>query len=694
MKKRFLSVILTLSIICALFPTVTFAATYGSLTYEVNDDNTVTITDYNGYNKPVRDFVIPAEIDGLPVTSIGDDAFEFGSNLTSVTIPDSITYIGAGAFYHCSILNSVTIPDSVTSIGAGAFSMCDNLDSVYISDLAAYLNIDFGGSTSNPMYYADKLYINNQLATNIEIPYGVTQIPVYAFDGCDTLKSITIPESVAVIDSSAFGDCSSLININIPESVTYIGSSAFFGCDSLTNINIPESVNSISSSTFFGCDSLTNITIPESVTYIGDGAFQGCIGLTNITIPDNVTSIGESAFESCDNLINVSLGNGISNISENMFYNCKNLMSITIPDSVTSIGKDAFWGCDSLDRVYISDLASYLNIDFYGDTSTPMYYANKLYINNQRATKIEIPYGVTKIPSYAFFGCDSLTSVTVSGSVISIDAHAFDNCKGLTSVVLESGITTINNSAFYSCSNLKNITIPDSVTSISSSAFEGCISLTNLNYNAWRVFSDPFNNSTVSSVVLGDNVTSIDVSAFENCRNLEKIFIPKSVTEIEMAAFSGCDNLTEIEYGGSQADWDEIYIGIENECLTNANISFGKTSPTPEPDKNYPYTINDLSLKNTSGETITEAPVNKGFMVNVSFTKLMMRNVPDYIFVAVYDTDGAFLSLDYVQSNFAENYTYNVGFYIQPQKKEIGKIKAFVWNSFNDTTPLAEVKEL
>lgn len=111
----------------------------------------------------------------------------------------------------------------------------------------------------------------------------------------------------------------------------------------------------------------------------------------------------------------------------------------------------------------------------------------------------------------------------------------------------------------------------------------------------------------------------------------------------------------------------------------------------------YPYIINGLSLKTTGGaelDDINSIPSGASFMVNTSFTKVQPRNESDYVFVAVYGTEGNLLSLTYVQSNFADNYTYDVGFFIPAQTESIAKIKTFVWDAFAGMTPLAESKEL
>ncbi len=164
---------------------------------------------------------------GNGVTSIGDSAFGACKSLTSIIIPDSVTSIGAEAFWYCASLTSVTIPDSVTSIGNYAFSSCDSLTSVYISNIEAWCEIEFGSSSSNPLYFAKELYLNNKSVTNLTIPDSITSISDYAFYNCTSLTSIIIPDSVTSIGAEAFWGCESLIKVFVPDSVTSIGTDAF-----------------------------------------------------------------------------------------------------------------------------------------------------------------------------------------------------------------------------------------------------------------------------------------------------------------------------------------------------------------------------------------------------------------------------------------------------------------------------------
>ena len=387
------------------------------------------------------------------VTSIGDHAFEYCSDLTSITIPNSVTSIGEYAFYYCSGLTSITIGSGVTSIGGLAFEGCSGL-------------------------------------TSITIGSGVTSIGGLAFEGCSGLTSITIPNSVTSIGGSAFEFCESLTSITIPNSVTSIGFSAFWGCSGLTSIVveegntmydsrencnaiietatntlitgcqntiIPNSLTSIEAYAFSHCDGLTSIIIPENVETIGIYAFHLCSGLTSVTIGNSVTSIGYDAFAYCSGLTSIVVEEGntmydsrencnaiIETATNTLIRGCQNTI---IPNSVTSIGNCAFSGCSGL-------------------------------------TSVTIPNSVTSIGYAAFDDCSSLTSITIPNSVTSIGSSAFSGCKSLTSITIPNSVTSIGNSAFGGCSGLTEITIPNSVTSIGNYAFEDCSSLVVVNVEA------------------------------------------------------------------------------------------------------------------------------------------------------------------------------------------------------------------
>ena len=288
-----------------------------------------------------------------------------GTLITDLVIPEGVTRIGSHAFWDCSSLTSVTIPNSVMSIGDYAFSDCGSLTGVYITDLAKWCGISFGNFLANPLHYANKLYLNGTLITDLEIPEGVTSIGNSAFCGCSSLTSITIPDSVTSIGEVAFSSCSSLTSITIPEGVTSIGYQAFSSCSSLTSITIGSSVTSIGYSAFSYCSSLTGVYITDLAKWCGISfgdsyanplyyahqLYLNGTPVTDLVIPDGVTRIGDYAFYYCGSLTSITIPEGVTSIGESAFFGCSSLTSITIPSSVTSIGNQAFSWCSSLTSI-------------------------------------------------------------------------------------------------------------------------------------------------------------------------------------------------------------------------------------------------------------------------------------------------------------------------------------------------------
>ena len=252
------------------------------------------------------------------------------------------------------------------------------------------------------------------------------------------------------------------------------------------------------------------------------GDYQNAINWYNLTefyIPEDTLSIKEYAFKGCTKLEKVFIPDSVTSIGRYAFEGCSKLTSITIPNSVMSIGNSAFSYCSGL-------------------------------------TSITIPDSVTSIEERMFYGCSRLTSVTIGNSVTSIGNYAFSYCSGLTSVTIGNGVTSIGWEAFSYCSRLTSVTIGNSVTSIGNSAFYGCSSLTN--------------------VTIPDSVTSIGDLAFDSCSSLTSITIPNSVTSIGDFAFYKCGSLKEVNYKGTQEQWNNIEIGKYNSCLTNAKRNYIK----------------------------------------------------------------------------------------------------------------------
>ena len=276
----------TVGVIYDLSTDGTYAEVMG---YEGSAKRVIIASEYNGkpvksiYEEAFKKLAITSITIPDSVTSIGDEAFRSCDSLTSVTIGNSVTSIGSNAFYHCDSLTSVTIGNSVTSIGYQAFYNCTSLSSVnYLGTIEQWCGITFDGYHANPLYYAQKLYLNGELVEDLVIPSTVTEIKDYVFRGCTSIKSVTIPDSVTSIGVDAFYSCDSLSSVTIGNSVTSIGYQAFRYCSSLSSVTIGNSVTSIGSFAFYDCDSLSSVTIGNSVTSIGTFAFDDCGSLSTV----------------------------------------------------------------------------------------------------------------------------------------------------------------------------------------------------------------------------------------------------------------------------------------------------------------------------------------------------------------------------------------------------------------------------
>ena len=574
------------------------ALVQAQFTYTTNS-GAITITGYN----PAAGLkvVIPASINGHPVTAIGTNAFYFLATITNVAIPNSVASIGDFAFEECFSLASVTIGNSVTNIGEGAFVLCNGLTRVTIPDSVTSIgdgaftgcsrltNIAVNAASPNYASLGGALF-DKSLDTLLQFPGGLG-------------GSYAIPDSVANI-GDAFEGCS-LTSVTIPNSVTSIGEDAFDGCPGLTSVTIPNSVTSLGYESFAFCYGLTNVTIGNSVTNIGDNAFEGSV-LTSVTIPNSVTSIGGFAFASSSGLTSVTIGDSVTNIGEEAFEECSRLTNIAvnavnpyyassdgalfdkslntliqvpgglagsyaIPGSVTSIGVRAFVGCSVLTSVTIPDSV----------TSIGDYAFADCYI----LTSVTIGNSVTSIGEGAFEDCYVLTSATIPDSVTSIGDYAFFDCSGLTNITIPNSVTNIGQSAFVFCDGLTSVTIPDSVASIGDQAFASA-GLTNIAVNAANPnyasvggalfdksldtllqfpgglagsyaipdsvtnIGDAFENCSLTSVTIPDSITSIGEDAFEGC-TLTSVTIPDSVTNIGDGAFASCRGLTSVTIGDS-----------------------------------------------------------------------------------------------------------------------------------------------
>lgn len=450
------------------------------------DENGV-LTNYIGSDKEV---VIP---DG--VTVIGEGAFTFAPQVTSVTIPDGVTCIEEGAFVACYDLENIEIPASVTSIGKDAFLATKWLEN---------------RQQENPLVIVNHILLDGTTCTGdtVEIPDGVTCILPYAFEGCTDLVNIDIPESVVEFGNRAFFDTKWLAERQEEDSLVIVNQVLIDGSTTVGAAVIPEGVTCIAEGAFYDCNGLQRVEIPSSVTAIMDEAFAICTNLHNISIPSSVEKIGELVFNACKELetINVAQDNKvydsredcnalIETASNTLLTGCQNTV---IPADVKVIEEYAFCGCDKLEA-------------------------------------ITVPDSVTEIGMFAFGSCTSLTSITLSKNLKMLSDQVFSGCVALERLDIPSGVTEIGYQTFGDCESLAEVLFPETIKKIDYQAFLGCKALTNIE--------------------LKDGVEEIESYAFQGCEGLETVTIPPSVTSIGNNIFSRCkDTLVIRGYKGSEAE--------------------------------------------------------------------------------------------------------------------------------------------
>ena len=293
--------------------------------------------------------VIPEEVDGFTITSIGASAYESNRNITSIVIPDSIKEIGENAFKGATkIANFEAI--GVEKIGSGAFYNCTGL-------------VSFNAPNA------------------IELGDGV-------LEKCTKLKSVSIGASI--IPANQFKGCTALTDYDFTNIET-IGDSAFYGCKLLSGIDL-SGVKRIEDSAFRGCTGLTSLSL-NGVDSIGSQAFYNT-GLTSITLED-VGTIGASAFRSNSLLETVSL-NKVGEIGEGAFQNLSSVTNLTL-DNIEIIGASAFRSCTDLTELNIGSVGTIGGSVFNGCSSL---------------TELEIESADT-IETYAFYNCAALNNITI-----------------------------------------------------------------------------------------------------------------------------------------------------------------------------------------------------------------------------------------------------------------------------------------
>ncbi len=558
------------------------------------DDMTFTVwSDHlilTGCTSAASEIVIPSEVEGRPVTEIGDNAFAGLTTLTSVLIPESVTAVSTTAFEGTS-LKKVFLE---SYLNANFPYRVDVYPYYHIPLDTAEYTVEFQNSMSYRKY-SDHIEIMEMdyLLEEITVPAEIDGLPVTSFHspirndmvgGITTnniLRSITIPETVTDLSLAYCTALEEIILEGDNPAYTVLDGVLFSKdmtvleqyplCLSETAYTIPDSVTSIGSAAF-GMSNLQSVTIPEGVTTIGDRAFISCEQLNNVVLPDSVTSIGKSAFSGCDAFTSINIPEGVTAIAGGTFLFCGNLESVTLPDSLLYIDEAAFYGAGLTELILPKQLTTIGTNAF--DCCANL-------------TSVSIPASVTVMDEHPFYECISLKKIDVdaenpafcdlNGVLMTKDKTVlidYPDARSAKHYTIPASVTEVRTHAFADCCNLESILIPETVTTIGSYAFADCANLQ-------------------SAVILADCGTIADY-AFSGNEKLSEIVLTNQLDSVDFRAFSSVPEPAEVYYLGSEQEWNAMEIGSSNEALTNGNLHF-----------DYVYT--PVALGNLNGDDVIDS---------------------------------------------------------------------------------------
>ena len=504
------------------------------------------------------------------LTEIESQAFMNSAWLSgSCTIPDGVKSIGAQAFYNCSGLTTLSIPDSVGYIGSKAFAGCTGLTGTVTIPKGCEMAADaFEGCTGltviNESEDPSELfqwtisggeatitgYKGGKTVTSITVPATIEGCPVtaiadYVFSSSRYLTHVSLPHTLETIGNYAFAYCSRLTSVSMPASVTSVGRYAFYYSSQLAG-EIALIDAEIPSNAFTGCKNLSvfaydtnadgtltlaryygsqrSVSVPHrvnghTVTAIGREAFSYRTALVSVMLPTSVTTIGQSAFYYCSALESVSIPYGVTSIGPSAFYYCTSLTQLSLPETVESIGSMAFYSCSALHGTY-----TFVNASINASAFSSCEGVTAWCYRTVTATEAVLE------ACYSSASAFSVPAYVDDYAVTGMSAQAFYGCRSITSVTLPETFRTISAEAFYKCATLQSISIPEGVTAIGENAFCGCTSLT--------------------SVVIPASMDSIASQAFYNCTGMTSLTVRSAATELRSFAFAGCSSLSSISMPG------------------------------------------------------------------------------------------------------------------------------------------------
>ncbi len=333
-----------------------------------------------------EELLVPSEIAGKPVVSIGNSAFYNNNSLKKVYLPESVREICDYAFDNCAALEEIVFSSRIERIGFNAFSDCEKLKEINLpTSLKLMESSSFARCAS-----LEKIYVNPALEV----------IERDSFIGCDAISEIHLS------DVSAW--CKIYFENIAANPIT--NAERLYVSGVLTEELIITDAETISEYAFFRFSGLKKLTLGEGVVNVSNSAFSNCISLKRLEISDSIKKIGVSAFNSCTALEYIVMGGSVEHFSGLAFYDCKSLYALEL-----------------------TDIASWCNAFFYTDstgTANPLVYADVLIVNGKEIDELVIPEGVKKITTLAFIGFKG-TTIVFPSTLRTIEDTAFYMCPNI-----------------------------------------------------------------------------------------------------------------------------------------------------------------------------------------------------------------------------------------------------------------------
>ena len=630
-----------------------------------------SIGDYAFYNcSSLESITLPKELESIGNSAFSGDNYysDEGCNaITSIAIPGTVKTIGNGAFRGCRNLALVVFEvdedgkANLTSIGEEAFFRCD-LTSITLPNSVTTI-----GKTA---------FRDNYKLTTAILGDALTEIKDDTFQYCFALSSVTIPDGVTSIGEHAFQGCNVLTSVRIPKSLSSMGENAFDGCP-IKSIELPDAFTAITANLFKNND-LEYIKLGNNVKSIGKGAFgskldgEEALVLIEINTPTPPT-IASDAFSALEDVsvINVIVPDAAAETAykkaavwkEMTFANKETVVELSVgtpgdlgyeliteldvtPAKVVSLKVKGAINDKDFDQMR-SNMKSLLRLDLSECDITEI--PDEAMKDKTQLQELILPAKLQTIGNKAFQGCPYLTgNLDLPSGVISIGDYAFEGTY-YTSVTLPVKLQKIGINAFNNLPLKQKLVLPRSLTSIGDGAFadtqvSGYVEIPNgityLGYGAFR-------NTQIESAALRDNpncITSISSGLFQGCTKFKAnpLYIPSTYTSVEGYAFDGCTALmnvrlsanlvsigeyafqnTQLDYINVPSKVETIGTGAFKNCKSLVMLSLPATLKMVGPEG-----LRGCSaLRNLSVEAIEPPAVDKSSMIGVN-TDLCLISIP------------------------------------------------------------------